>query len=118
MPRQAGDLGLVHGIDHRRRGAGAAQRVADIDDVRDAGALAAQFARHRDAKEPFGTHGGDRFLRESRIAVDRGGMRRRDRGSFFAPRQEIRFIDGVQIIRGDENAARGVARRLHVLVHL
>ncbi len=40
----AGHLDLVHRVDHRGRGAGAAERVADVDHVGDRGALAAEIA--------------------------------------------------------------------------
>ena len=73
MAHQARDLGLVHRIDHGGRCAGAAERVANVDDVGDAGAFAAEFARHRDAEKPLGARGGDRLFRKSRIAIDRGG---------------------------------------------
>jgi hypothetical protein len=36
-------LDLMHGEDHRRRGAGAPERVADFDDIADACALAAEL---------------------------------------------------------------------------
>ena len=54
VPRQASHLGLVHRVDHRRRGAGAAERVTDVGNLGDAGALAAEFARHGDAQKPLG----------------------------------------------------------------
>ena len=66
MPRDAGHLGLMHGENHRRRGAGAAEHVTNIDHVGDAGALAAEFARHHDAQQTLGAGGGDGLRRKPR----------------------------------------------------
>jgi hypothetical protein len=76
----------MHGVNHGCGGAGAAERVADIDDVGNAGALTAEFARHRRAQQPLGARRIDRFDREPRIGVDRGGMCRRNRRDLLGAR--------------------------------
>ncbi len=111
VAHEAGHFGLVHRIDHGGRCAGAAERVADIDDVGDACALAAEFARHGDAEQPFGAQRRDRLVRETRIAIDRGGMRRRNRGGLPGALHKVCRADRAQIARGGENAARGITRR-------
>ncbi len=112
MTREASQLGLVHRINHGGGRAGAAERVADVDNVGDAGAFATEFARHRDTEQPLGARGGDRFIRETRIAVDRDSVRRRDRGDFFDTFGQIRRA------RGDRNIARGVGCRRNVGIDL
>jgi len=46
VSRYAGDLGLVHGVDHGGGGTGPAERVTDVGDFGHAGALAAKFTWH------------------------------------------------------------------------
>ncbi len=75
VPDQAGDLGLMHRKDHRRRRAGAAERVAHVGDIGDRCAVAAERQRDLDAQQPLRAHRVERFLREPRIAVDRFGFR-------------------------------------------
>ena len=84
----AGHHDLMHGEDHRGRSAGAAERVADIDDVGDAGAFAAEIARHHDAQQPLGARGGEGFGRKARIAIDGVGMLGRDRRNLLGAEGE------------------------------
>ena len=51
MPQHQRHLGLVHRIDHRRRGAGTAKNVADINDVGEARALSAEIVRHHNPQK-------------------------------------------------------------------
>ena len=74
VPRDARHLGLMHGEDHRGRGAGAPERVADIDNVADARTLAAELTWNRRAQETLGACGGDRLGRHTGIMIDGGGM--------------------------------------------
>ena len=78
MTHQASDLGLMHCIDHGGRCANAAERVTDVDDVGDGGALAAEIARHRNAEKPLSARSADRLFRKTRIAdrrLRRGPLR-------------------------------------------
>ncbi len=116
MTDEARDLGLVHRIDHRRRCAGAAERVADVDNLGDAGAFAAEFARHRDAKQALGARGGNGLVGKPRVAVDRRGMLARNGGDLVGARHRIGGAGNAQAACRGENAARGAARRFDVLI--
>ena len=72
---QAGDLGLVHGEDHRGRRAGAAERVAHLGDVVDRGAEAAELDRDLRAEQLALAGRIDRGFREARLLVDFLGFR-------------------------------------------
>jgi hypothetical protein len=88
VPRDARHLGLMHGEDHRGRGAGAPERVADIDNVADARTLAAELTWNRRAQETLGARGGDRLGRHAGIMIDSGGVLGGDgRDAFHARRQ-------------------------------
>ena len=100
VAQHARDLGLVHRIDHGGRGAGAAERVADIDHVGDASAFAAEIVRHHDAEQALGARRGDRFGREARVAIDRVSVLRGDRGDLFRAGGEARGA-GCDASRGD-----------------
>ena len=76
------------------------------------GALAAQFARHRDAEQALGARGGDRLFGKPRFAIDRSGMVRRNRGDLLGARDADRRCRRRQIVRSRENTARGAACRL------
>ena len=99
MPGDAGNLGLMHGENHRRGGAGAAERVTNIDDIGDACALAAELARHRELKQTLGARSRDGLGRKSRVAIDGRGI--------FARRSPRPFRRG----RPDFLTASRVARR-------
>ena len=118
VAHQAGDLGLMHGVDHRRRGAGAAEHVADVDDVRRARALAAEFGRHRGAQQPLGARCIDRLFGKSRFGIDRRGMGRGHHGDLFRARHQRRGTRGMQIAGSDENTAHGAARDAAVFIGL
>jgi hypothetical protein len=74
VARDAGDLGLMHRVNHRRCRTGAAERVADVNHVADAGALTAEIARDRNAHEALGARSGDRLCGKARVAVDGRSM--------------------------------------------
>jgi len=80
----------MHGVDHRGRGAGASERVADIDDIGDSGAFAPEIVRHRDAQQALRSRSRDRLLRKSGVAIDRGSIGSRRRGDRLGPSLEIR----------------------------
>ena len=76
MPHHTGNLDLMHRVDHAGRGTGAAQTVTNIDDVGDAGALAAKLPRHHDAQQPLFLGGCKRCSGKLRVAIDRSGIGR------------------------------------------
>jgi hypothetical protein len=80
MANEAGDFGLMHRIDHRTRRAGAPEDVADVDDFRDAGVLAAELGRNHQAEQFLLANGFERFGGETAVAVDRVGEFRRRLG--------------------------------------
>ena len=92
VPCEAGDLGLMHRVDHGGRGAGAAEDVADIDHVADAGALSAEVARNGNAQQALGAQRCYRFSREARVAIDSSGVFRRDRSDLFGASEEARRV--------------------------
>jgi hypothetical protein len=104
VPHDARYLGLMHRENHRGRGAGAAERVADIDDIADAGALAAQLAWNGRAEQAFSPRSGDRLRRHARIAIDGhrvlGGDRRDAFGAYRQTLLRLRRIAGNQRIPG------------------
>ena len=118
VTHQARDFGLMHGIDHRRRCAGAAEHVADVHDVRRARALTAQFGRHRGAQQPLGTRRIDRLFGEPQLGIDRRGVGRRHNGDLSCARHQISGTRGMQIAGGDEIAAHGAARDAAVFIGL
>ena len=69
----------MHRIDHAGRRAGARQRKADADDIRDAGAFAAEIGRHHDAEQALRLGGGERSVRKPGLAIDDGRVGGRDR---------------------------------------
>jgi hypothetical protein len=91
VPRDARHLGLMHGKDHRGRGAGAPERVADIDNVADARTLAAELSWNCRAQETLGARGGDRFGRHAGIVVDCGGVLSGDGCDAFGARRKTLF---------------------------
>ena len=112
VTHQASDLGLMHRIDHGGRCAGAAERVTDVDDVGDAGALAAEFARHRNAEQPLGARSADRLFRKTRIAIDGGGVGRRDLGGLLGALHQVgRIGDAAACWRPPKSRASRYARR-------
>ncbi|MGY4500020.1 hypothetical protein ACVWYH_003951 [Bradyrhizobium sp. GM24.11] len=80
MPDDAGDLGLVHRVDHRGRGAGASERVADVGDVIDRCAEAAELDRDHDAEQLLLTRGIECLVREAGVAIDTIGVGRSHAG--------------------------------------
>ena len=91
VPRDARHLGLMHGKDHRGRGAGAPERVADVDNVADARTLAAELSWNCRAQETLGARGGDRFGRHAGIVVDCGGVLSGDGCDAFGARRKTLF---------------------------
>ena len=93
VPDQAGDLGLMHRKDHRRGGAGAAERVAHLGDVGDRRTVAAEPVRDLDAEEFLLPRGVDGGFREPGVAVDLLGFRRRRGGDRRRPAREGAAVD-------------------------
>ena len=89
VPDQAGDLGLVHGEDHRRGGAGSAQPVGDLGERAHRGALPAECDRHGRAQQALRAQGGDGFLGEATVAVHGLGMGGGDRGGDARTGQQV-----------------------------
>ena len=67
VTRKARDLGLMHRVDHGGGGAGAAEYVADIDHVADAGSFAAELAWNRNPHEALGARRGHRLGRKREL---------------------------------------------------
>jgi hypothetical protein len=118
VTHQARDHDLVHGVDHAGRGAGARQRVADLDHVGDGGALAAQVGRHQNAEQALRPGGRECLLGKSGIAIDRARMgrghaRNRLGAALEAGRRgddgEWRRRDGVHGLAGRPRCAVGTA---------
>ena len=107
MPNHEGNLGLMHRINHCRRGASATEHVADINDVGEACALAAEIVRHHDAQQTLRTRRCERFMRESRFAVDRVRAVCRYDSNPLGARLEIRSNDSIAD-RWDRNLACGL----------
>jgi hypothetical protein len=91
MPHDARHLGLMHGEDHRGRGASAPEGVADIDNVADARTLAAELIWYRNAQETLGGRSGDRFDWHAGIMIDRCGMLCSDSRDAFGTRRKFSF---------------------------
>ena len=89
VAREAGDLHLMHGEDHRRRSAGAAEDRRDVDDVGDARAVAAEFEGNQHAQQPLLADGGEGFGREARVAVDSVGVQLGDRRGSLGAGDEV-----------------------------
>ena len=70
MRHEARGLDLVHRIDHRRRAASLAEDCAELGDLEQAEALAAEALRNHDAHQPLGLERVDGLLREAAFAVD------------------------------------------------
>src|SRR6185437_1687457 len=68
--------GLMHREDHRRGGAGATERVADVGNLRYRGAVAAERERNLDTQKPLLTRCVDSYFRKARVAIDFLGLRR------------------------------------------
>ena len=83
VPCEAGDLGLMHRVDHGGRGASAAEHIADIDHVTDAGAFAPKFPRNRNPHQALGAQRCYRFSREAGVTVDSDCVFRRDRSDLL-----------------------------------
>ena len=64
----------MHGVDHAGGGTGAAQRVADVHHLGDAGFLAAQARGHQDAQQFFALQRIDGFTGEPATLIDAAGM--------------------------------------------
>ena len=79
----------MHGEDHRRRSAGAAENGADVDDVGGARAVAAEFGGNEHAEQLLLADGGEGFGGEARLAVDGVGVLLGDRRDFFGASDEI-----------------------------
>ncbi|MFK4694766.1 hypothetical protein ABIF42_000360 [Bradyrhizobium diazoefficiens] len=102
VPDDAGDLGLVHRVDHRGRGAGAPERVADVGDVVDRGAEAAELDRDHDAEQFLLTRDVESLVREAGVAIDpvcvgrcryRGSGDALDQGGTLLEEVRLRFVD-------------------------
>src|SRR5579883_305100 len=76
---KAGDLGLMHRKDHRRGGAGPAERIAHFGDVTDRSPIAAELDRNLGAQKSLLTGDLESLLRKPRVAIDRFHL---DRSSF------------------------------------
>ena len=82
----------MHGEDHRRRGAGAAENGADVDDVGGARAVAAELGGNQHAEQPLFADGGEGLGGEARLAVDRVGVLLGDRRDRLGAGDEIARI--------------------------
>jgi hypothetical protein len=91
MANQAGNHDLMHGEYHRSRGATAAQYITDIDDIRDGGALASEFARDQNAEQSLSFYCSNRLVGKPCVAVDRDRVGCGRRGSGLPP--------GLKVIR-------------------
>ena len=109
MSRQAGYLGLVHRVDHRRRGAGAPERITNVGNLGNAGALAAEFGRHGNTQKTLFTRSRYRLRREPRPGINRSSMRGCNGRNFLGTNREA-FGAGKLLIAGNEQAARRAAR--------
>jgi hypothetical protein len=98
VPRDTGDLGLMHRKDHGRRSARATEHIADVDDVRERRPPAAELTRHRDAEQPLSARSRDGLCREPRLAIDCNGMSGGDRRNLFRARSKILAVrlDGLR----------------------
>ncbi len=86
---EAGELHLMHGEDHRRRSAGAAENRADVDDVGGARAVAAEFGGNEHAEQLVLADGGEGFGGKARLAIDSVGVWLGDRRDFLGAGDEI-----------------------------
>ena len=78
----AGHRGMVHGDDHRRRGASLAENIATLGNVRDRRPFAAEFDRYEKGKEVGFPSSGDGGMWKDGIAVDGLGLHRCNRCDF------------------------------------
>ena len=70
VTHDASERRLMHGDDHRRRGAGLAQCVADVRDIGERRAAAAELARHQQREKTVAFGRLDGLCREGRVAID------------------------------------------------
>jgi hypothetical protein len=113
VAHEAGELHVVHGEDHRGRGAGAAENRADVDDVGGARAFAAELGGNQHAEQPLLADGGEGFGGEARFAVDRVGVLLGDRRDRFSASDEVarsRRLAG-------SRAGRAGRERSYVMAH-
>ena len=75
MADNTGNLNLVHGKNHGRRRAVPPQFLAEIRQLAEAAAEAAQFNRHTSAKQPFAAQRIYRLMGKAGMAVYIGGRR-------------------------------------------
>ena len=92
VAREAGELHLMHGEDHRRRSAGAAENGADVDDVGGARAVAAELGGNEHAEQLLLADGGEGFGGEARLAIDGVGVLLGDRSDLLGAGDEIARI--------------------------
>jgi hypothetical protein len=92
VPDQARDLGLMHGEDHRGRGAGATERVAHLGDVEDRSAEAAELDRDLRAEQLALARRVDRSPGEASLLVHVLGIRARHRGDLRGPLRKRRSL--------------------------
>ena len=109
VAHQAGNLGLVHRVDHGRRCAGAAEHITDVDDVGDRWRPRRPIPAARRCPE------GVRRARRRSLLSGTANRRRPRRHGPPQSRQPFRHAivrsvgsGGVQIARSNQNAARGV----------
>ena len=114
VSRHASHLGLMHRVDHGRRGTGAAERVTDVGNLGNAGALAAELAGHGDAQQAMLPSSRDRLRRKPRLGIDRAGMRSRDRRNLLGAGSKP-FGVGTHRVAVIEQAAHLAARGGHAL---
>ncbi len=93
---------MMHGEDHRRRGARLTEPVAGVGDLTKAHALTAEFDRHQEAQQAVFVKRCDRGGGKTRFGIDGIGFGGGDLGDSFDPR--------FQISRGSREVERIVAR--------
>ena len=100
MRHKAGDLDLMHRIDHRGRRAMLAEQAADLRDVGERGVLAAEIARDHHAQQSAVAHRANGLVREARRRVDFLAILGRDRRRLTGVVHEIGLGHGVKPPRG------------------
>ena len=86
MTHDERDLGLMHRVDHRRRGTCPSERVTDLDHIREARSLSAELMRHQDAQQMLRARRCERLMRKPGFPIDC------DRGLGGNPRDGLRPI--------------------------